>query len=108
MRIRLCDCDMPFPTLEDVLSDLSNVPSHSKDEFIPWDLDQLAGHWITLLRLSVLLGDVLTLCYEQGSNLRQFDSLEVELLKFHIPELDCNLRSRLTRFSHYHLQLHQQ
>ena len=108
MRIRLCDCNMPFPTIEDVLSDLTDIQLPSKDEFIPWDIDRLAGHWITLLRLSVLLGEVLTLCYEQSSDLRQFDVLEVELLKFHIPEFDCNLRSRLARFSHYHLQLHHQ
>jgi hypothetical protein len=99
---------MPFPTPEDVLSDLSDMPTPSKTEYIPWDLSQLVGHWVMLLRLSVLLGDVLTLCYEQGSNPRQFDELEVELLKFHIPELDGNLRSRLARFSHYHLQLHYQ
>jgi hypothetical protein len=108
MRIRLCDCDMPFPTSEDVLSDLPMIPSASKSEFIPWDLDQLADHWITLLRLSVLLGEVLTLCYKQGSDLRQFDTLEVELLKFCIPELDDSLSSRLVCFSHYHLQLHHQ
>jgi hypothetical protein len=111
MRIRLCDCDMPFPTLEDILSDLSETPAASKAEYVPWDLGQLADHWVMLVKLSVLLGDVLTLCYGQttsGSSMKQFDNLEIELLKFHIPELDHDLRSRLARFSHYHLQLHYQ
>ncbi|KAF5020290.1 hypothetical protein F66182_7666 [Fusarium sp. NRRL 66182] len=110
MRIRLEDCDMPFPTLEDVLFDVEELGPLLKETYIPEDLDRLAQYWISLLQLSRLLGNILILCYQQNGSapsLQQCESLEAELLQYRIPETGRS-GSRLEDFFYYHAQLHHQ
>lgn len=95
----------------DVLSDLTQIPASIASAYIPEDFSQLAHYWITLIELSKLLGDVLTLCYQPfgpSPTLRQIELLEAKLLQMQLPERYAIEQSRLTSFYLYHLQLHYQ
>ena len=111
LRIRLSDCDMPFPTSEDMLSELETLPDHLRDLYVPKDLKVMVDHWISLIHLSRKLGDILSLFYQQlgqRPTLSQFEILEAELNEFVIPETFDSHSSSLAAFSYYHLQLHLQ
>ncbi|KAK4082753.1 transcriptional regulator family: Fungal Specific TF [Trichoderma aggressivum f. europaeum] len=109
LRINLNDCNTPMVSSADVLSDLTQIPASIASAYIPEDFSQLAHYWITLIELSKLLGDVLTLCYQPfGPNptLRQIELLEAKLLQMQLPERFAIEQSRLASFYLYHLQLH--
>ncbi|KAI8720002.1 Zn(2)-C6 fungal-type domain-containing protein [Fusarium sp. LHS14.1] len=111
MRIRLGDCDMPFPTVEDLLGDVAEIPSSLRDAYLPQDLDRLAKYWPILLQLSRLLGDVTVLCYQPNNpppSLEQCECLEAELSQHCIPDVNNGEESQLERFYYYHAQLHYQ
>lgn len=63
MKIRLDDCDIELPTVDDILGDLRDLSSELQDAFIPSDLGDLAQLWISLLQLSVKLEDAMVLHY---------------------------------------------
>lgn len=108
MRINLNDCNMPMASAVDVVSDLSQIPPSVAKGYIPDNLPQLAEYWVLLIQLNKLLGDVLTLCYQPfgpSPTLQQIQSLEADILQFHIPERHGNEQNRLTSFYLYHLQL---
>ncbi|KAF9692734.1 hypothetical protein EKO04_008966 [Ascochyta lentis] len=111
LRIRLSDCDMPFPVPQDVLDDLSALPDMLRDSYVPGDLSIMIEHWVSLIRLSRMLGEILSLFYQQlgvRPTLSQFDTLERELSRFVISEPSEISQSSLATFSYYHLQLHYQ
>ena len=111
LRIRLSDCDMPFPTSEDVLSELETLPHELRDLYIPKDLKVMVEHWVVLIKLSKILGEILSLFYQQlgqRPTLLQFDTLEAELNNCVIPDTCDNDRGALATFSYYHLQMHLQ
>lgn len=56
MRIHLDDCDVPFPTVEDVLKLSSPKPCFGS--YLSKGMPSMARSWIKLLRLSVVLGKV--------------------------------------------------
>ncbi|KAL7941839.1 fungal-specific transcription factor domain-containing protein [Trichoderma barbatum] len=109
LRINLNDCNTPMVSSADVLSDLIQIPASIANAYIPHDFSQLANYWITLIQLSKLLGDVLTLCYQPfgpSPSFRQIELLEAKLLQMQIPERYASEQSRLASFYLYHLQLH--
>ncbi|KZM27311.1 DNA binding [Ascochyta rabiei] len=111
LRIRLSDCDMPFPVPQDVLHDLSMLPNALRAFYIPEDLSIMIEHWVLLIRLSRMLGEVLSLFYQQlgvRPTLLQFDALESQLSGFALPEPFKTSPCPLAMFSYYHLQLHYQ
>ncbi|KAF2027312.1 hypothetical protein EK21DRAFT_102622 [Setomelanomma holmii] len=84
-RLRLNECDMPFPTVEDVLSDLTDIAAGFRATYVPPDLEQLAEDWTQLMHLSRLLEDVLGLCYQQvnySPTMAEYETLEQNLLQF--------------------------
>jgi hypothetical protein len=102
---------MPFPTSQDVLSDIEQLPHESQHRRIPEDLHLMVEHWVSLIRLSSILGEILSLLYQQlgkQPTLLQFESLEDELGNFVIPEPSDSHQSPLAMFSYYQLQLHYQ
>lgn len=110
LRIRLSDCDMPFPVAHDVLIDMETLPSELHD-YLPNDLVFMVEHWVLLIQLSKILGEILFLFYQQLGKralLSQFQDLEAELTAFVIPEPRSIEQSPFASFSHYHLQLHLQ
>ncbi|KAJ4863563.1 fungal specific transcription factor domain-containing protein [Trichoderma breve] len=109
LRINLNDCNTPMVSSADVLSDLTQIPASIATAYIPEDFSQLAHYWVTLIELSKLLGDVLTLCYQPfgpSPTLRQIELLEAKLLQMQLPERYAIEQSRLASFYLYHLQLH--
>ncbi|OPB37651.1 zn2Cys6 transcription factor [Trichoderma guizhouense] len=109
LRINLNDCNTPMVSSADVLSDLTQIPASIASAYIPEDFSQLAHYWVTLIELSKLLGDVLTLCYQPfgpSPTLRQIELLEAKLLQMQLPERYAIEQSRLASFYLYHLQLH--
>ncbi|KAF1924065.1 uncharacterized protein M421DRAFT_425082 [Didymella exigua CBS 183.55] len=110
LRIRLSDCDMPLPVSHDVLVDLEALPS-DLHAYLPGDLVVMVEHWILLIQLCKILGEILLLCYQQLGNrplLSQFEALETDLNSFSIPELKGTDQGSLASFSYYHSQLHLQ
>lgn len=111
LRIRLGDCDMPFPVAKDVLCDLDSLSSELQVSYVPENLDVMIEHWILLINLSEMLGEILSLLYQdlgKRSTLLQFDELESRLSSFMVPEVHITRQSPLAMFSYYHLQLHLQ
>lgn len=79
--------------------------------WMPADFYIMVKHWVLLVRLSVLLGEILSLFYQQlgrRPTLAEFEHLESELSAFVIPELNNTRHNPLGMFSYYHLQLHLQ
>lgn len=110
LRIRLGDCDMPFPNSHDVNVDLETLPSELH-VYLPQDFVVMVEHWVSLITLSKILGEILSLFYQQLRNqpvLAQFEDLEAQLKLFVIPEIQVTDPSALATFSFYHLQLHLQ
>jgi hypothetical protein len=110
LRIRLSDCDMPFPNSHDVTVDLEMLPSELH-AYLPQDLVVMVEHWVLLIALSKLLGEILFLFYQQLGKqpvLTQFEDLEAQLQAFVIPEFPVADSSAPATFSFYHLQLHLQ
>lgn len=102
---------MPFPTSEDVLSELETLPHELRDLYIPKDLKVMVEHWVVLIKLSKILGEILSLFYQQlgqRPTLLQFDTLEAELNNCVISDTCDNDRGALATFSYYHLQMHLQ
>jgi hypothetical protein len=102
---------MPLPTTEDVMSDLGMMKDPPRDCHIFADLESEIQNWISLIQLSIILGDILTLCYhqlEKKPTLAQFDALEDKLRELEIPSLDDEDQNSYATFSNYHLQLHLQ
>ncbi|KAF5241567.1 hypothetical protein FANTH_9078 [Fusarium anthophilum] len=63
MRIHSEDCDLPFPTSQDVLQELDSVADEAKRRFIPADSAALTSLWLRLVRISDVLGGILRLHY---------------------------------------------
>lgn len=102
---------MPFPVLEDVMNDLKLLSSELRNLYIPDDLDIMIEHWILLIRISRMLGEILALFYQQLAHtptLLQFENLESELGSVIISAPHGAHSSRLSMFSYLHLQLHYQ
>lgn len=67
MRIHSDSYDLDMPTDQDVLSDLGKISARAKAEFIPDDTSDLAEMWLRIVRVSDILGDVLSLhCRVRG------------------------------------------
>ncbi|KAF5967422.1 cutinase transcription factor 1 beta [Fusarium coicis] len=63
MRIHGEDCDLPFPTSQDVLQELNFVADDARRRFIPADSTALTSLWLRLVRISDVLGGILRLHY---------------------------------------------
>jgi hypothetical protein len=83
-RIDPLDCDTPMPSANDVLAELTDIPSDIKDFYIPADIAALAQSFINLLKLSTALSNVLSIHYRPGQVLpssREIEMDEREVLK---------------------------
>ena len=60
MRIHDEDCDAPFPQIGDILHELTAVATTAREKFLPTacQSESLAGMWISLVKLSAVLGQV--------------------------------------------------
>ncbi|PYI05605.1 putative Zn(II)2Cys6 transcription factor [Aspergillus sclerotiicarbonarius CBS 121057] len=89
LRIDLDDCDVPMPSVADMLSDLSDVPEPIFSTFIPHDPPLLAEYWVRLMEMSRLLGAVLTMNYKTirpKPSMSQVEALEADILRCRPPD----------------------
>jgi hypothetical protein len=111
LRINKNDCNTAMPSADDMLSDFTALPEPISAAYIPKDLSQLADYWVTMIELTQLLGDTLTLSYQPfgpPSSFQQVEGLEQEIMRFRLPENKGVAKSPLATFYLYHLQLHYQ
>ncbi|KAJ5423810.1 Transcription factor, partial [Penicillium cf. griseofulvum] len=111
LRINMNDCNTVPPSADDMLSDFTGLPESISAAYVPKDLPQLAEYWVTIIQLTQLLGDTLTLCYQPfgtSSSFQQVEALEQKILRFQLPEHQETGQSPLATFYLYHLQLHYQ
>uniref|UniRef100_A0A8H7NHZ0 Xylanolytic transcriptional activator regulatory domain-containing protein n=1 Tax=Bionectria ochroleuca TaxID=29856 RepID=A0A8H7NHZ0_BIOOC len=111
MRIHLKDCDMPFPTVEDVMGDVADIPTSLRDLYLPPDLAQLSECGMAIQKFSKALESIISLGYQQNGlapTLQQCEDLEGELLRSDICGLASCQGSRVGAFYLYHAQLHYQ
>ncbi|KAJ0421225.1 fungal-specific transcription factor domain-containing protein [Aspergillus carlsbadensis] len=108
LRIDVGDCDVPMPSVADMLYDFQDVPVLASAGFIPDDLPLLAGYWVRLIDLTRLLGSVLSInCKARNpmASSEQIDVLEAEIVGSK-PDYDDCAASPGARFYLHHLQLH--
>ncbi|KAF1812114.1 hypothetical protein P152DRAFT_466895 [Eremomyces bilateralis CBS 781.70] len=89
LRINVNDCNTVMPSADDMLSDFSGLPESISAAYIPKDLPQLAEYWVTMIQLTQLLGDTLTLSYQPfgtSSSFQQVETLEQSILRFQLPK----------------------
>jgi hypothetical protein len=105
------DCNTMMPSADDMLSDFVDLPESMSAAYIPKELPQLADYWVTMIQLTQLLGDTLTLSYQPfgpSPSIQQVEDLERKILLFRLPENQDTASSPLATFYLYHLQLHYQ
>ncbi|OQE71575.1 hypothetical protein PENNAL_c0104G01697 [Penicillium nalgiovense] len=111
LRINMNDCNTKPPSADDMLSDFVGLPESISAAYVPKDLPQLADYWVTMIQLTQLLGDTLTLCYQpfgHSSSFQQVKALEQKILRFQLPKTLETGQSPLATCYLYHLQLHHQ
>ncbi|OAL25743.1 hypothetical protein AYO22_04732 [Fonsecaea multimorphosa] len=68
MRIHLDFCDTPFPEAEDVYKEIHDLPTPLTEKYFSPDQKALATLWVTFVRLSKTLGDIVQTFYNlQGT-----------------------------------------
>lgn len=111
LRINMNDCNTMMPSADDMLSDFVELPESMSAAYIPRDLPQLADYWVTMVHLTQLLGETLTLSYQPfgpSPSFQQVEDLERKILLFQLPQSHDTVSSPLATFYLYHLQLHYQ
>jgi hypothetical protein len=63
MRISLQDCDVPMASIEDIMSDLIDLPEAAWNKFVPPNLNILAEYWVHFLGVTETLGQILSMSY---------------------------------------------
>jgi hypothetical protein len=105
------DCNTMMPSADDMLSDFVELPESMSAAYIPKDLPQLADYWVTMIQLTQLLGEALTLSYQPfgpSPSFQQVEELERKVLLFQLPENHDTVSNPLSTFYLHHLQLHYQ
>ncbi|KID81463.1 Transcription factor, fungi [Metarhizium guizhouense ARSEF 977] len=110
-RINLDDCDVPMPTVDDVIQELEHLPHGAYTAFMPVEMPRLATYWIILLKLSRLLGTVLSINHQardpRAPSL-QIRAMEDEILQCTLPDQYEAGQTRLASFYVHHIHLHHQ
>lgn len=111
LRINLDDCDIPMPSVDDMLFDIGNTREDDSPSCLPGDMRRSAEYWITLIELSCQLGKVLAMNYQAARSkpsLQEVEMLEQQLLRSRLPDqYEVGLMPS-TRFYSYHVHLHYQ
>jgi hypothetical protein len=76
MRINPADCEVPMPSVGDVIRELESIPGQIRQEYIPVDSEWLAGLWVKLISVSNLLGTIIGVFYKPKKPLPSKDDLE--------------------------------
>jgi hypothetical protein len=63
MRINLDDCDTPMVDASDCNELLVGIADHVREIYVPESIEELSESWVELLRLTVSLGNILSVYY---------------------------------------------
>ncbi|KAH8800627.1 fungal-specific transcription factor domain-containing protein [Xylogone sp. PMI_703] len=110
LRINLEDCDIPMPSVEDVLSELRDISTIERKKYSISDSSELAECWVNLVKLSIALGKILTL----NSNQDGVFPVAAEVEVCHKDILNClgtgkksvEKRPQIVEFHLHQFQLH--
>lgn len=82
MRINLDDCDIPLPTLSDLMEDIAGSLDAAGGVLLYDDFLALAKYWLNLLKLTILLGGVLANIYRPASKptVQDIESTELDIV----------------------------
>jgi hypothetical protein len=67
MRINFADCDVPLPSVEDILSGTAEISSQMSQDYLPTDCESLADLFVSMLDLTIKLGRILSTHYRVGA-----------------------------------------
>lgn len=111
LRINLEDCDIPMPSVGDMLFDIGLPRGINSSSYFPGDMQKSAGYWIILIELSCQLGNIMAMNYRAArtkASLHEIELLEQQLLKSRLPDqFEVGLIPS-TRFYSNHVHLHYQ
>lgn len=111
LRINLDFCDIPMPSVDDILFDI-NVPGVSTlNAHLPSDMPRLAEYWVILIELSRQLGNILMMNSQTARHMPSLDkvkALEMQLLQSRLPDQYEGGLTRSSRFYSNHVHLHYQ
>jgi hypothetical protein len=109
-RINIKVCNVPMASAEDVLSTQTKLDYSVKAKYVPSDLLELVQRWIILLRLSTILGVILSKNYRPSGLMPTASwvkATEREASDFMAGFLDLPTNSsKLITFYNHHLRLH--
>jgi hypothetical protein len=96
-----------MPTAADVVDDLIGLNETVKERYVPTDLLQLAKLWLFILKLSVVLGKILSQNRpgKVATSTKWIESIEKEISEC-IGRPELATESRSLTFYCYHLNLH--
>jgi hypothetical protein len=111
LRINLDDCDIPMPSVDDMLFDIGVSQENSSPSSFPGHMRRSAEYWIILIELSCQLGKIMTLNYQAARlkpSLDEVEMIERQLLQSRLPDqYEVGLMPS-TRFYSNHVHLHYQ
>ena len=107
LRIRLEDCDLAEATPEDLEYDLRQLSEPVTSQYFPFDIKRISRLWTKQIKISILLGDILS----QNVHSKAFEPpqghlkrlLDLEHSDWDIPELESV--HLLERFCVCHVRL---
>ena len=108
MRINPKDCQMPMPSSEDVVAELQEIPVHIRERYIPSNPEWLADLWVKLLKISDLLGTIISIFYKQEArkaDQADMDLCQSRLLQCFVPIDERSLKDSISLIHTYQLQL---
>lgn len=101
MRINLEDCDLLFPQVDDIKTELEEIPKAVRDRYIPYEPLVLGQAWNKLVKISRALGNILKIHYKTNgpkAGTEDIDRCEKEIA-------ECVLTSEESDQSHPHMRV---
>jgi hypothetical protein len=108
MKIQLEDCDVPMPTIQDLTSELKDLPSQTVEKYLPGHQERLASLWIKLVKLSKALGTTIQVFYRQQRvkpDIGDVKRCEDQILQYTLSDKKKVQTDPTTTFHLHHLQL---
>lgn len=110
MRINLDHCDTPMVDVSDCKELLVGIPDRIKEKYLPDGLEELSESWVELLRLTVQLGNILSVSYRaRPTDLPQSQMEETERqirLCYNRRDHVTSSRGHTVLLHTYHLELY--
>ncbi|EKG17485.1 Transcription factor fungi [Macrophomina phaseolina MS6] len=67
-RVKSAESDAPMPDIDELPTLLQGLSAQVKEKYLPKEMDELLRLWRILLEITIVLEDVLTVCYRISSS----------------------------------------